>query len=179
MTQEPTELERLISRYLDDEATREQRRRLRQIERSDPAAAARVDEYASLDREVGRALRQAMGRSHAFPRTRSPGLRLVLGPAIAAAACLAMMLWLGAPRLSQSGSTDKTRQAGSWFSRPAAASPSAETDQPFMQSFERPRLRVRDTNSDWILVPGARPGEFMIIEVNRVRTRAIAIQNDF
>lgn len=176
MTQEPTELERLITRYLDDEATRDQRRQLRRLERSDSAVAALVDEYAALDREVGNALRQTMGRTLPFGRVRSPWLRLVQATAVAAAASLAMLLWLGAPRMGQGGSTNDVRQAGSWFSRPAQSPDSGELP---VQSYERPRVRVRDTHRDWILVPGARPGEFMVIEVNRVRTRAIAIQDDF
>jgi len=171
------ELERLISRYLDDEATRAERRELRRLERSDPTAAALVDEYATLDREIGRALRTALGRSYPLPARHAPWWRIGELVAVAAAACLMAMVWMNTSRVtSPPGGNGRVQAASSWFAPPAAQ---ADRFEPLPDSYERPRQRLRDTDLDWILIPGDRPGEFMVIEVNRARTRAIAIQDDF
>ena len=180
MNPEP-ELERLISRLLDEEATASERRELRSRERSDPNIAALVDEYVTLDREVGRALRKAMGRSVVLPMRGSAWGRLGQVAAFAAAACLAVAVWLNPPGATTPRSNkEPTRAMTSWFAptadRPAELPDAAEEVQ---LSHELPQVRLRDTDSDWIIIPGRRPGEFMVIEVNRVRTRAITIQGDF
>ncbi|NUQ49511.1 MAG: hypothetical protein HUU27_06285, partial [Phycisphaerae bacterium] len=60
-----SELERLISRHLDHEATDADRRRLDRLLHADPRARAYFEESAALDRE----LHQALGL-----RTIDPGL---------------------------------------------------------------------------------------------------------
>ena len=170
------ELERLISRFLDDESTPDERRRLRALERSDPHVTALVDEYAALDREVGQALRTAMGRTYRLGRARSPWSRAGQFVGLAAAACVAAMLWLTPARNATPGGARQPAQGASWF---APAAWQADVQERTNPSYERPQVRLRDTDRDWIIVPGNRPGEFMVIEVNRVRTRAVAIQNDF
>lgn len=175
MSKESPDLERLISRYLDDEASAQDRRALQTMERSDPAVRALVDEYADLDRELGRAMRRAMGRTILLPR-RKLWPRLGELAAVAAAACIAVTVWISAPRATTPTGREHTAQAGSsWFApAPAEQDVLSQPDR----TGDRPRLRVRDTDRDWIIIPGKQPGEFMVIEVNRVRTRAIAIQGD-
>jgi hypothetical protein len=40
-------------------------------------------------------------------------------------------------------------------------------------------VRLRDTNRDWIIIPADEPGQFLLIEVDRVRLRAIHIEQAF
>jgi hypothetical protein len=42
-----------------------------------------------------------------------------------------------------------------------------------------PHVRRQNLRRDWILIPAERPGEFMVVEVNRVTTRMRAIHSDF
>jgi hypothetical protein len=173
------DLERLISRCLDHEATRLEQRRLRTLERSDPRAAALVDDYVTLDRELGRVLRVAMGRAPLLPLRRTVWPRFGQLAALAAAACLAVMVWISPPQRSpRPDGRGPARASASWFA-PSAAVPHLGDEAELQPVDSRPRVRLRDTNRDWILIPGERPGEYMVIEVERVRTRAIAIHDDF
>ena len=122
-------LERLISRYLDDECTRLERRELNAKLRRDPQAAALFEEHAALDREVKHALRAALRHT---PERRRP-----LPPT-----------------------------AGDAF-----------VENP--ERFKRPVNWVGKPEAKWIIVPSDRPGEYLVIEVNRVLTRYIHVQQDF
>ena len=173
------ELERLISRYLDDEATAHERRELRALMRSDAAVAAEVEQYDELDREVGWALRRALGRSQLLPTVRSTWGRVGQLVALAAAASMAVMVWVSPPRQVSPGQGDTPARAASWFAPATPVSHAPDGLQTVNPSHERPRVRLRETDRDWIIIPGERPGEFMVIEVNRVRTRAIVIQREF
>lgn len=171
------ELERLISRYLDDEATWAERRELRVLLDADPHAAALMDEHEALDRELGRAIRQAMGHGHVLPVGRSVWAQFRQFAALAAAACLAVMIWTSPPRQAAQHGEDRPSQTSlSWFAPETAP---ADVVPAVNVSYERPRERRRHTDRDWIIIPGERPGVFLVIEVNRVRTCAIAIQDDF
>ncbi len=179
MNPSSSELERLISRYLDDEATPQERRELNVRMRSDPAVEALVDDYASLDRELGNALRGALGRTRVLPVGRSLWARAGSLVGLAAAACLALMVWMRPVQPAGRPADRQPVHAGvptSWF---APAVPQDQTVQRVNRSFERPQRRQRQTEREWILVPGERPGEYLIIEVKRVRTRAVAIQVGF
>jgi hypothetical protein len=178
MNPESYELERLISRYLDDEATPAERRQLLALERFNPQVAALIEEYASLDAEVGRALRRAMERPLLLRVHRTRWARIGQAAALAAAACVAMLVWLIPSRgTAPVNPHAPERAAVPWFD----GSPNlpGDTVQGVNRWDVRPQVRLRNTDRDWLIVPGQRPGEFMVIEVNRVRTRAIAIQNDF
>jgi hypothetical protein len=169
-------LERLISRYLDDECTRADRRRLRATLRSDPAAEALFDEYSSIDREVGQALRAALGRTISIHRSRSLSSRVGRVFAVAAAACLAVIIWLNPPLLT--GDRAEGRQparAGSWFAPPAWE----DTFDARPQMYERPHVGLRGTHRNWIVIPGDGPGEYLIVEVDRVQVRLVPIREDF
>ena len=178
MNPESPELERLISRYLDDEATPQERRELTSRMRADPAVEALVDEYAGIDREVSRVLRVALGRSVVLPTSRSRWVRFGQGAALAAAACLALVFWLvpqrPAPQSPRSG--EAARAGSSWF---APLAPQVDSVRATSPTYERPQVRLRDTSRDWIIIPAERPGEYMLIEVDRVRLRAIRFQEDF
>lgn len=172
MNDAQSQLERLISRFLDDEATRAERRELKAALRNDPCAEALFEETAALDREAGYALRRATGRTIVMSR-RTPMWLRVLVP-LAAAACLGLLAWLG-PKSGTHTGNGEMRQAG-WFAPPRFG---RDTLDARPQVYERPHVRLRDTKRNWIVIPGERPGEFMVIEVDRVQTRVLRIQRDF
>lgn len=169
-------LERLISRYLDDECTPGQRRELRAALRSDPAAEALFDEYSTLDREVGHALRHAMGHTLSLHAPRPLWSRVGRVLTVAAAACLAVMVWLAPPKFpGQRPDATQQARAGSWFAPPAWE----DTFQTRPQVYEQPHVGLRGTDRHWIVIPGEGPGEYLIVEVDRVRVRLVAIREDF
>jgi anti-sigma factor RsiW len=173
------ELERLISRYLDDEATRAERRQLEAWMRRDPEVEALVDEYAGLDREIGLVMRTALGRPARTTLLRSRCAWVTQAAAFAAAAGLALAVWMtpGQPGAPRTGAVPARAGAGaSWF---APVSLPRDSIREVPPAFERPQVRLRDTNRDWIIIPADEPGQFLLIEVDRVRLRAIHIEQDF
>ncbi|MFH1749199.1 MAG: hypothetical protein ABIG44_19380 [Planctomycetota bacterium] len=179
MKQPPSDLERLITRYLDDEATSRERRELDAWTRSDPNAEALLDDYAALDREFGNAIRGAMGRTRIIPVGRSVWSRATGLVGLAAAACLALLVWMQPPPSAVENGRDQSSGSvlpSSWF---VPAVPQDRVMRQANRSFERPQRRQRNLDREWILVPGEGPGEYLVIEVNRVRTRAVNIQGDF
>ncbi|MGE0479871.1 MAG: hypothetical protein AB7Q17_05300 [Phycisphaerae bacterium] len=175
MSEASEQLERLISRFLDDEASADERRALRGATRRDAAAAALLDETQTLDREIGRALRHALGRGLAIrPLVHrwSTAARLGL---VAAAACLSLLIWRP-PAPPTATDREQPRGASSWGVSGAkwgdvfSTAPSAQA---------RPQDRARDGHRDWIVIPGTRPGEYWVIERNDVQTRVRLRQRDF
>lgn len=174
MNDEVSDLERLISRYLDDEATRTERRRLR-AQCADPQVEALLDEHETIDREVGRAMRAALGRTVFLPAVRNKWTPVWQVAGLAAAACIAALMWMypHGPG-TRNNSIDRVQKAGDglqgaapsqWFMDPAEQ-PSGQPTQ----GVQPQQMPVRQRN--WIIVPGSRPGEYMVIEVDRVRPRA-------
>lgn len=177
---EALDLERLISRVLDDEAGPQERKTLRRLERQDPEFAALAEEYAWLDREAGAAMRAALGRA-ALPapgRKDPPAWRYA---PLAAAACLALMLgWFGPQRQASPTGGVQTAQAGqSWFLPTTPARSVSETDESSLTRLDRPYQRHVAVDRDWIIVPGDEPGEFLVLELNKIHKVAVAIQQDF
>lgn len=173
------QLERLIWRYLDDEATPRQRRALRRALRDDPRAEMLFDDCAALDREARVAMRRALGRPLAPVRPRAAWLRAARLSGLAAAACLVSLLWL--PDLDRrSGEASSHARAfpsgGSWFAPPVAITDSFRDD---VSAYERPRIGLADSQREWIVLPGKSPHEFIVIEVNRVRTKYVQVHEDY
>ena len=175
------ELDRLITRFLDEEADTIERRKLSALERTDPEIAALVEEYVTIDREVAGAMRHALGRGFMLPRRRSAWVYVRQLTGLAAAAALTLFVWIGMPRHPANANGPAQAGSASWFQ--PAAHPQQELPhdefRPDAQWFDRPHEAVRDRAREWIIVPGERPGEYMIVEVNRVQTRAVTIQRDF
>lgn len=183
MSPEADKLEHLFSREIDGEASAEDRELLAALLKSDARMQALFEEYRSLDRAAGEALRQAAGRR---PRVvtlggfwRRSGRTLL----VAAAAGVAALLWLQpAEQQHRDGRAGTGPQhAGSvsvpsWF---VPSVPRGDVIEPVPTAYERPELRVRGTERNWLLIPGDRPGEFFVIEANRVRTHVIVVQQDF
>ncbi|MBI5863752.1 MAG: hypothetical protein HZB38_04445 [Planctomycetes bacterium] len=173
---EPTNnLERLVSRYLDDECSVEERRQLRQLLRKDAEAEAFFEETAALDREIGRAMRHALGRPVVLRRQSPRWIQIGRAIALGAAACLAwVFLNPGGSATSQRPEQGRPMRA-SWFAPPPAPADTMSDTR----GYDRPQVRLDNTESRWIVVPGERPGEFLVVEVKRVKTRTIPVQGDF
>lgn len=184
MTIDRENLERLFSRELDGESTAEDRALLEDLLRNDPRVQQLFDEYCALDRAIGSALQTAVGQPPPALRLR-PGWRKVgRGLLVAAAASLAAIVWYRPAAPLAQGPNDPT-QAGpavatpSRWVMPTAHTPRTDVGQPVPRVYERPELKVRGTQREWILVPGDEPGTFLVIEVDRIRTHVIPVHKDF
>ena len=174
MTHPRDSLEHLISRILDEEATASERRDLNAQLRRDPAAAALFEAERALDREFKVVLHRALGHSIVHKRPRPIWERTARTLALAAAACLTLLFW----SLPAEKTTPENVQAAatSWFRSPSPGSDALTTDPAALEPAVTP---LQDTNADWIVIPSDKPGEFLVIEVNRVKTRMVVNQRDF
>jgi anti-sigma factor RsiW len=180
MSDPTTQLERLISRYLDHESTPAERRELRGRLARDPHADALFEDYNHIDREVRHAMRAALGRSLAPIRSQSGWRRVAQYAGLAIAACIATLVWLRPMPDVDPGGNDLTQagalSAHSWFAPlPAAADTVAESSN----AFEQAGIGLSGTDREWIVLPGKDPGEFIVIQVDRVRCKYIHVQRDF
>ena len=167
-------LERLVSRYLDGECTPEERKQLKAMLRRDSAEDF-FEETAALDREFGRAMRQSLGRTLVVRRRTPLWVRISRIAGLSAAACLAWLVLRSPTQPSATLSDRPQPQRASWFApQPTAADTLAE--QPVS---ERPQVRMDKMDRHWIVVPADTPGEFLVVEVKRVKTRTVPVQEDF
>jgi hypothetical protein len=172
------DLERLISRYLDDEATPAERRELEARADADPTVESLLIETAAIDREIGRAMRIAMGRTIPLTARHRKKVRWIQAIGFAAAACIGLAVLLN-PREKPSQPMHRQPAAparASWFAPPAQQTDMVDQVDP---ADVRPQLRLRDTDRHWIVIPARQHGQFLLIQVDRLRTRAIRIQDDF
>ena len=124
MNDDRDKLERLITRRLDGECTPQQRARLDELLARDPAAAELFDSYRRLDQQIGEALRSEL----AGPRVRTgrAGISVRRTACLAAAACLALLLWLapeGRQPARPGATPTQASSTGSWFAPPPAGRP--------------------------------------------------------
>ncbi len=182
-------LDHLFSRYLDGECSAAEAQLLEALIDEHPEVREAFEDFRSLDAAVGDALRSVMGRP-AVDRTAAGNqklhpadvrhlLRHRVGRlvALAAAACLPLAAWLYPPHRQPGPGGHTPVQAGtSWFS---AATPAADTIEKVPRSYERPEVGVRDVEREYLVIPGDEPGTYMVIEVNRVRTKAVRVHQDF
>ena len=175
MSEPAHDLERLISRHLDDECTPRQRRELNARVRREPAAAALFEEHRALDHEIRHALRRALGHAPSRHRPLPLWERAARVFAVAAAASLAAAFWF-TPAQDASSNSRAAAQGRSWFASPPSVGDTL-IDTP--RRFNRPQIRVGRPDTNWIVIPSETPGEFLVIEVNRVLTRTVHIQRDF
>lgn len=176
MTAEPTQLERLLSRYLDHECSAEERELVDTLVARDADARALLDEYRTLDPLVSAALQWELRPSPAAATT-SPWLRWSRRAlAVAAAACLAWLSWQ--PWAAHTTPVPGTARAThtSWF---APTSPPADTVQPVPSAYERPEVRLQGTERNWIVIPGDEPGAYFIVQVDRIRTHVLPVHEDY
>ncbi len=184
MTCDADKLERLISRELDGELTSTERTELEQWLRSDADARATYDATRDLDRQLGLALRAAVDRPPPVlrmpivtpvSRRRDGWARLAL---VAVAASLATFAWLQPPQ--KAGPTPGGAPVAAQGRMLPGATRGGDLVEPIVPpTYERPELQLRGTQRDWIVIPGQRPGTVVIIEVNRVRTHAIGVHQNY
>ncbi len=181
MSMSGDQLERLISRFLDGEASPEESRVLNEELRTSPAARVLYEDLAALDREAGQVLRSALGRAHRAPQQR-PRRWVTAGriATAAAAACLAFVIWHRSDGEARDTAPPHraTNQAGamsSWFAPPAETTELVASSQP---EYVRPSVRLDNTEREWILVPTERPGEYLMVEIDRTQTELVRIQRD-
>lgn len=164
------DLERLISRFLDDEASAAERAALRKLARSDTSAEALFEEHAALDREIRAALRRGLGRPlharRAQPVWRSVGRAAALG----LAACLAAFMWLGPTELrpARPQNPHDRLNAASWFGGNSINAPRTAGGDEWIA--DAPPARADVPARRWIVVPSGRDGELLVIEVPPPRT---------
>jgi anti-sigma factor RsiW len=172
------ELERLISRHLDDECTPQQRHDLNARLRHDPHAVALFEEHAALDREIKRALRRVLDHS---PRRHHPSplwKRAARAVVVAAAACIAAMIWFSPHQNASSPARQAATQGSSWFASPPTTG-AGDTLVEQSDPFGRPRMRTGRPNTDWIVIPSDTPGEFLVIQIDRPAKKTASQQADF
>ncbi len=168
-------LERLITRFLDREDSPADRQALNGRVDADPAARALLDDYIAIDNLAGRALRGAMSIS-IHPRKGLPHwFRIGRLASFAAAACLALLIYIAPVRPDEGGNGRQPARAGSLFA--PVRWPDLTPQQP--PAISTPHVRRENVRRDWILIPTDRPGEYMVVEVDRVTTRMRAIHRDF
>lgn len=179
MSRRSERLEHLFARCLDHECTPQERRLLERLLREDAELRGLYEEYCRLDRVVGDTLREEAGQAARILRpSTGTWVRLAKGLAVAAAAGLAVVAWYQPARPAAAPGASHADQAGfsSWFAPPSAP---ADVIEPVTPALERPQIRLQGTQRDWLVIPGNEPGEFLVIEVNRVRTHAIGVHRDF
>lgn len=170
-------VERLISRSLDRELSASQEAELSATLARDAEARTCFEEWRKIDalsREVLRGVIASStpcvvgaARMQPWVRTLSCGL----------AACLAMLVWTApSQRPGGGGGLQQASAASSWFEPP---SPPVDVYEPMPAEFQRPHVRVHDSERDWLIVPGERPNEFFVIEVDRVKTEIQRIEKGF
>jgi len=175
MNSDAERLEHLFSRCLDGESTPQEAQLLARLPRSDPQVRAEYAAYEELDQLVGAALR---GVPAAGLRRHDGWRRVGKAVSVAVAACLATLAWLRPTQPPAHPGATGPQQAGvaSWFMpRP----PAADVVEPLSPALERPQIRLRGTERDWLVIPNDAPNSYLIIEVNRVRTHAIGVHRDF
>lgn len=174
------EIERLICRVLDHEASEQDRRRLDAVIRQDAGARALFQQMVALDDRVGRALRAALEPPGSEPVAPTAGggrgyvrgwrwvTRLV---GVAAAACVVGLL---AHVPGERAGAEVQR--ASWFVPPPAPGDSLVEPDVFASI---PAVRLRDADRRWVVVPARRPGEYLVVEVARICERTIPLERDY
>lgn len=176
----PDRLEHLICRVLDDEATSAERRQLWAWLRRDPGARALFEEYSAIDREVRVALRSTLGRPLYRPHRLAPWMRHARELALAAAACVALVVWLSVPQPAPTARpTPPTPVAvasttgGSWFQPAPVTADVLESDALIAGE------RADASRREWIVVPGEKQDEFLVVEVRQSVVATLVGRSDF
>lgn len=175
----PDNLEHLFTRRLDGESTPAEQELLDALLASDAQARRRFAAYQELDREVGDALRAALGRRPRHATLRPFWGRVGKGLTVAVAACLAALAWLRPAAAPSTPLGQPQRQNGTFASWFAPQQRPADVVDSVPVTYERPQLKLRGTDREWLVIPADEPGRYFVIEVDRVQTHAIAIQKDF
>ena len=169
-------LERLITRELDGECTPAEARALQRALDSDPAARDLFDELSLVDREVGAAMRAALAPETVVVSRTAWWRRAAQLTGLAAAACLLGLMLLGQPRVGESGAV-QAGHGGEFvqWRNPVVDGP-AQVDPAMLDLLHTGQ---RHTARNLIVIPGGRPGEYLVLEVQHVRTAAVPLHADY
>lgn len=173
-------LERLISRALDDELTPDEQNAFEARLASDPAAARRYEELADIDALVSDMLRLELAAEPTVVTT-APAAPWWRTFGVAAAACIAALLYYGERPAGDApdDSSGDAAQAGVVAGESIWADVQVDGLTPVdPEVFDRLRAGVQDVDRDWVIIPSDEPGEYLLIEVSRVRTEAYALHAD-
>jgi hypothetical protein len=185
---QPHELERLMSRVLDGEASECEARALQDAMASNAEIRAEFETLRELDLHARAAL-QLLAATDPFRNpireTSQSGRRPVrvytLGwSGLALAACLGLFAWsVGLDKwLTPPEDKQDNRARGSLVQRPRP--PVADeflTDAPPLS--DRPQVSLRDTERRWLVVPDKVARNYVLIEVRLERMHAINVFADF
>ncbi len=173
MTMKREQLERLITRVLDGEASTAEVAQLELLCRTDAEVRALYHETAHLDSLLGASLREAIEPAATptipFPSRRDRVARYVVG---AIAAAIAAFAWFQ-PMPTLSRERPSPLQAGM-----GAPHLLGDVIEPVPSSYETPELRIRGTEREWILIPADQPGLYWVIEADRERTQVVPLRSD-
>lgn len=174
------QFERLVNRALDGELTPHEQEELDHFVKQDPAAARFYEEMSGIDALVGETLRVAIAAEPAeVPIAPSSWWRTF---GIAAAACIAALMYFGEPPAADSQSEPDHGEAQAGLVNGESIWADAQVDglTPLdPEVFDRLRAGVQDVDRDWVIIPSDEPGEYLLIEVSRVRTEAYTLHADF
>ncbi|MFN0135035.1 MAG: hypothetical protein ACKVS9_02845 [Phycisphaerae bacterium] len=174
----PENVERLVSRFLDDEVSDEERRQLEEFLKRNRGAEPAVDEYFEIERETRTALRKTFGASVASRRRAirwNWASRIVTG---SIAACI-VMLSVSRPQPAASVEPGVAApQSASWFSPLPPMTMGDMLVEPD-DAGDRAHIHIDKSDRNWIIVPGDAPGEFLVVEVKQTKRRTIAVHQDY
>ncbi len=174
------DLERLISRYLDHEATARERRALERRLRDDPEAARLYRQTREIDDALRLALRGVVAGERAGRTTWPKRRRALRAAGLAAAACVGLLIWQGPTGKTNFSpahrSTPAAAASTSWFAPPPTAGDSYVAGDDYEATTA---TADKPAETRWIVVPSEKPGEYLVIEVNRVPKRAVQLARDF
>jgi hypothetical protein len=186
MTYDRDQLERLISREIDGESTAADREQLEVLIAHEPGIEQLLEDYRRLDREVGDALRVAVGAEPVLVPQRYPRqFWRRVNTLLAAAAGVALLVWLRPPtqpptnqrpHAADPAPTQLAQVQPDWF---MPQQPVGDMVEPVSPLLERPGLQVRGVDREWILVPAEERGMFYVIEVDRTQDHLIQVHQDF
>lgn len=173
------QLERLITRFLDNEITSAEKRALDARLARDPSARSLFEEVCAFDREAGRSMRTAVqGAVVLRPATANRMQRFGRVAAGLAAACIGFFAWMSPREFSGElpGGAASSVARASWFQPLRQMS---EIFSPVKPEYERPSLRLQQTDREWLMIPSDVPGQYYLIEVDRTKTRLVGLHGDF
>ncbi|HVP13431.1 MAG TPA: hypothetical protein VMV94_19820 [Phycisphaerae bacterium] len=187
--------ERLICRLLDGEISFEDRAELDDTLACNPAARLLLEEYRRIDAQAATALRgDFRGVTTAVAPGRRSGLWLATaGGLLAAAAVVALSflpdLWSGPAKTERTGPVQIAGRtdgaivppSGNLSPYPAGSGfqPSGPRFADYRNLDQRPVLRSRDVQREWIGIPSADMKTIIIIERKAQTTKITPITGDF
>jgi hypothetical protein len=194
--------ERLLSRELDGELTPAEHADLRARLASESGLAAKWTRWQALDALAGAALRaeartpadaaraaleatRSRGAMQVTDHRRRPWLRRLQPLMAAAAVALCVLLWQGEWKTPGTGTRGADRyvpgtaQADELlrWRAPATSDVAANIDPTLL---DRPHAAWRETERSWIVIPADDDaGAMYVVQIDRVREQATAMQADF